>query len=123
MRLIVVPTGQSCLLFLRTQRDLTRIDEVDHPDGLAQVLMRFSTPVQVVLAGLDAPAAWIEAGLDFAGLLVIPEPWLAAAGRSAPERRARLADRIAQMHTAARIIQYGCDPHLFDPQLSLAIPF
>lgn len=118
MRLIVVPTGHSCQLYLRTPRELVRLDQVHQPDGLVAVLMRSSPPVQVVLAGLDAPAVWIEAALDFADLVVIPEPWLATARRSAPERRARLADRFAQLHTAARITQYD-----HDPQLRLAIPF
>ena len=73
-------------------------------------------------SGADLPRprsrARLDNALEIADVVVIPEPWLATASRACPQRRARLAARIADLHDNAPLTK-----HYGNPQLSLAISF
>ncbi len=117
--LIVVPTVDFCRLFFRDRGVLYTLEPVRHPDELTDVMLRSSlAPDRLVLAGLDAPLAWLDNALEIADVLVISEPWLATASRACPQRRARLAARLADLHDNAPLTK-----HYSNPQLRLALSF
>lgn len=118
-RIIVVPAVEGCLLFLRDGAVVHPLEQIEHPLQLAELVTRLNPPPrEIVLAGLDASLPWVDVAANLADVLVIPEPWLANTPRAAPERRERLAARLAETHRVAQIHRCYCKP-----QLSLAIPF
>ena len=93
---VLVPIALGYALYVREPgHRLIRWGDALHPGELRRWLRASSISPTLVFAASSVAEPWLDAALEQASVVIVPNEWLRAAPRRSPARRANLAARLA----------------------------